>query len=137
MLAALRAAGAMLPHVRPEALMAKDDFLRVRKYSPRGMFGPPFGGPVLEYASPAQKARTAKRLSLAFPALSLEAWTSVVLQARRRRGALVVCGGGKTASQLYPPPLRPGRQGLPDVPCDAQEPRSNPRHAVAGATGGS
>lgn len=84
LLAALRLNGAMLPHVRPEALLAREDFLRVRKYGPRGMFGPPFGAPVLEYPSPANKARTAKRLAAAYPALSLEAWGSVVLQAGDR-----------------------------------------------------
>jgi hypothetical protein len=83
-LSAMRTSGALLAHVRPEALLSKDDFLRVRKYAARGMYGPPFGATVLEYPSPANKARKAKRLAAAYPALSLEAWTSVTLQVCRK-----------------------------------------------------
>jgi hypothetical protein len=79
----LRGHGAMLPQVQPEALLCREDFCRVRKYQHRGAFGAPWGAPILQYLSPAERIRRRKFLSAAFPLLSLEAWTSVCLQVVR------------------------------------------------------
>ena len=81
-LAFLKAHAALVHHVRPEALLPKKDFVRVRS-APAGMFGPVFGGPVLKHSSAATRIAERNAAGKAFYAESLAAWATVVLQVIR------------------------------------------------------
>jgi hypothetical protein len=80
LLAFLRQAGGHVGHIRPESLLPKEEFSRVRKYQHKGGFGKPWGANVLEYMSPTARMRRRKILTRLYPAISLDAWSTVVFQ---------------------------------------------------------
>ena len=79
----LKAQGAHVHAVRPEALLDQESFLLARKYIPRGvLFGSlNYAAPMLDPVGGSKAKRTAEsRLKAAFPVISCDAWTVLTLQ---------------------------------------------------------
>lgn len=79
----LKALGAHVHSVRPEALLSQEAFLLARKYIPRGvLFGSlNYAAPMLDPVGGSKAKRAAEaRLKAAFPAISCDAWTVLSLQ---------------------------------------------------------
>lgn len=77
----LKMSGGFVHSVRPESLLSREDFIFVRKYMSKGIFGPPYGAPERQLFKISERKRRDKKLQASYAGLSLHAWSTVSLQA--------------------------------------------------------